>query len=181
MASRPSVISIEQFINQHHDHTLHAGDFEAAGFYSVNYGRTETHIEWSELHKMCQSIFGHYGFMWTGSIFWFENENNAFLFKCLFNWGLGDLARNFHFAIRVIEEEYTRYNQTEEAVVVAQRLRKDYGVRISTDSLYMGRWIGLQSERDAMYARLMLPNHVFVKLHELRATRMELMNGSRSD
>jgi len=146
---------------------LYGRDFEDAGYILVNHGRSECESEWSDMHKWCLLAFeGNY--TWTGSAFWFDRADYAHLFKCLWVWGLGGLARDYPFAIRAPREEYTKYFDTDLCLEVAHDLHSRFGVKITSEAIYQGRWIGLETEQDAMYARLLLPDNVFLDLRELR-------------
>lgn len=144
-----------------------APNFRAAGYPSVNLSISEIQTKWENLHTWCRDAFQD-RYSWTGSLFWFEKTEDAHLFKCLWVWGLGELMERFPFAIRVITPEYTSHYDTDECFAVAELLRQRFNVQIVPGSTDIGRWIGLSSERDAMYARLMLPNNVFVDLRELK-------------
>lgn len=53
--------------------------FRQAGLYSVNVGLSGLD-DWQGLHQWCQQQFGTDHYTWTGSVFWFENEQDAVLF-----------------------------------------------------------------------------------------------------
>lgn len=41
---------------------------------------TQGHYLWPEVHQWCKEQFGEEHYTWTGSIFWFDNTENALQF-----------------------------------------------------------------------------------------------------
>jgi hypothetical protein len=56
--------------------------FKDAGYYSVIWGSTVYYPNnhWDELFRWCSDTFGVRHFVWCGSKFWFDCEENAILF-----------------------------------------------------------------------------------------------------
>lgn len=53
-------------------------------FDKMNYSKvllgTQGHYLWPEVHQWCKEQFGEEHYAWTGSIFWFDNTENALQF-----------------------------------------------------------------------------------------------------
>ncbi len=118
---------------------------------------------WSTMHSWCRCYFND-AYTWTGHLFWFEREDHAYFFKVQWVFGVMAWAGHFPYTIRAIPEEHTQHWQTDRVLDVANELRSKYNVTLDCDSFLNGRWLGLQNDTDAMYARLLLPNHEFVDL-----------------
>jgi len=54
--------------------------FRDAGYYSVQPSIQSISIRWPEMHKWCEQQFTRDHYAWTGSTFWFENQQDAALF-----------------------------------------------------------------------------------------------------
>lgn len=53
--------------------------FEHRGYVGVLLGQ-QGHREWQEVHQWCCCQFGEQNYVWTGSRFWFSNDQDAALF-----------------------------------------------------------------------------------------------------
>jgi hypothetical protein len=52
--------------------------------HSVQLGQ-EGHDRWPEMHDWCKNQFGAGNYTWTGSLFWFQNSQDAVIF--MLKWG----------------------------------------------------------------------------------------------
>lgn len=57
--------------------------FDQGGYHSVVLG-FQRHREWTTVHAWCRDHIGEDHYTWTGSRFWFENEQDAVMF--LLRW-----------------------------------------------------------------------------------------------
>lgn len=53
--------------------------FRDAGYFCVH-PAVDNLSKWPKMHEWCQEQFGRDHYAWTGSTFWFENEQDAVLF-----------------------------------------------------------------------------------------------------
>lgn len=53
--------------------------FRDAGYFCVH-PAVDSLSKWPKMHEWCQEQFGRDHYSWTGSTFWFENEQDAVLF-----------------------------------------------------------------------------------------------------
>lgn len=137
------------------------------GYSCVDFSLTEQSADqddyWSTMHSWCRTFFED-RYTWTGHLFWFDRPEDAYNFKVQWVFAVMEWAQHFPYAIRAIPEEHTQHWQTDRVLTVANELRQKYHVKLNADSFLNGRWLGLQDEQDAMYARLLLPTHEFVDL-----------------
>jgi hypothetical protein len=138
----------------------------ASPLYHVEWDNTELTVknvpdDWPIMHRWCGVYFGE-RYNWTGNIFWFENAEDAHIFKIKWLWGIDEFLTRFPFAIRTISNDTHNADHTASYALYSS-LKRQFGARLHESSLYYGRWVGLPTEQDAMYARLLLPGNEFVK------------------
>lgn len=51
---------------------------EQAGYYSHHLCNLK---HWTDIHQWCQEYIGEAHYAWTGSVFWFERQEDAVFFK----------------------------------------------------------------------------------------------------